>query len=30
VWARRLLERMKEQGLKVRDYVLPRQTPNRA
>ncbi len=30
VWARRLLERMKEQGVKVREFVLARQNPNRA
>lgn len=24
VWARRLLDRMKEQGARVRDFVLPR------
>jgi hypothetical protein len=29
VWARVLLDRMKEQGTKIRDFVLPRQNPNR-
>ncbi len=28
VWARVLLDRMKEQGTKIRDFVLPRQNPN--
>jgi uncharacterized membrane protein HdeD (DUF308 family) len=28
VWARVLLDRMKEQGNKIRDFVLPRQNPN--
>ncbi len=28
VWARVLLERMKEQGTKIRDFVLPRQNPD--
>lgn len=30
VWAQRLLDRVKEQGLKVREYVLARQNPDRA
>jgi uncharacterized protein (TIGR02611 family) len=30
VWARRLLDRMKEQGGRVRDFVLARQDTNRA
>jgi putative transmembrane protein PGPGW len=30
VWARVLLDRMKEQGTKIRDFVLPRQNPDRA
>jgi uncharacterized protein (TIGR02611 family) len=30
VWARRLLDRMKEQGLRLRDTVLPREKPGRA
>lgn len=30
VWARRLLDRMKEQGGRVRDFVLARQDSNRA
>lgn len=29
VWAQRLLDRVKEQGLKVREYVLARQNPDR-
>ncbi|MGA8102290.1 MAG: PGPGW domain-containing protein [Candidatus Acidiferrales bacterium] len=28
VWARVLLDRMKEQGTKIRDFVLPRQHPD--
>lgn len=28
VWARRLLDRMKEQGLRLRDTVMPRQKPD--
>jgi uncharacterized protein (TIGR02611 family) len=28
VWARVLLDRMKEQGTKIRDFVSPRQNPN--
>jgi uncharacterized protein (TIGR02611 family) len=30
VWARRLLDRMKEQGLRLRDSVLPREKPGSA
>jgi hypothetical protein len=30
VWARVLLDRMKEQGAKIRDFVLPRQNPDQA
>jgi uncharacterized protein (TIGR02611 family) len=30
VWARVLLDRMKEQGTKIRDFVLPRQNPDQA
>ena len=30
VWARRLLDRMKEQGLRLRDSVLPRAKPGSA
>lgn len=30
VWARRLLERMKEQGIRLRDSVLPRAKPGSA
>jgi uncharacterized protein (TIGR02611 family) len=28
VWARRLLDRMKEQGIRLRDSVLPRAKPD--
>lgn len=30
VWARRLLDRMKEQGIRLRDSVLPRAKPDNA
>jgi uncharacterized protein (TIGR02611 family) len=30
VWARRLLDRLKEQGVRVRDSVMPREKPNNA
>ena len=30
VWARRLLDRMKQQGVRVREFVLARQNPDRA
>jgi uncharacterized protein (TIGR02611 family) len=30
VWARRLLDRMKQQGLRLRDSVLPREKPGSA
>jgi hypothetical protein len=30
VWARVLLDRMKEQGTKIRDFFLPRQNPDQA
>jgi uncharacterized protein (TIGR02611 family) len=30
VWARRLLDRLKEQGLRIRDSVMPREKPNNA
>jgi uncharacterized protein (TIGR02611 family) len=30
VWARRLLDRMKEQGIRLRDSVLPREKPGNA
>lgn len=30
VWARRLLDRMKEQGTRLRDSVLPRAKPGSA
>ena len=30
VWARRLLDRMKEQGIRLRDSVLPRAKPDSA
>ena len=30
VWARRLLDRMKEQGIRLRDSVLPRPKPGSA
>lgn len=30
VWARRLLDRMKEQGLRLRDSVLPGEKPGNA
>lgn len=30
VWARRLLDRMKEQGVRLRDTVMPRAKPDNA
>jgi uncharacterized protein (TIGR02611 family) len=30
VWARRLLDRMKEQGVRMRDTVMPRAKPDNA
>jgi len=30
VWARRLLDRLKEQGVRIRDTVMPRAKPNNA
>jgi uncharacterized protein (TIGR02611 family) len=30
VWARRLLDRLKEQGLRIRDTVMPREKPGSA
>ena len=30
VWARRLLDRLKEQGVRIRDSVMPREKPNNA
>ena len=30
VWARRLLDRLKEQGLRLRDSVMPREKPGNA
>lgn len=30
VWARRLLDRMKEQGIRLRDSILPRAKPDSA
>ena len=30
VWARRLLDRMKEQGVRLRDTVMPREKPDHA
>ncbi len=30
VWARRLLDRLKEQGVRFRDSVLPREKPDNA
>jgi tellurite resistance protein TerC len=30
VWARRLLDRLKEQGVRIRDSVMPRAKPNNA
>jgi uncharacterized protein (TIGR02611 family) len=30
VWARRLLDRLKEQGVRLRDSVMPREKPNNA
>jgi uncharacterized protein (TIGR02611 family) len=30
VWARRLLDRMKEQGVRIRDTVMPRAKPDNA
>ena len=30
VWARRLLDRLKEQGVRIRDSVTPREKPNNA
>jgi uncharacterized protein (TIGR02611 family) len=30
VWARRLLDRLKEQGERIRDSVMPRAKPNNA
>jgi uncharacterized protein (TIGR02611 family) len=30
VWARRLLDRMKEQGVRLRDTVMPRTKPDNA
>ena len=28
VWARRLLDRLKEQGVRIRDTVMPREKPD--
>lgn len=30
VWARRLLDRLKEQGVRIRDTVMPREKPHHA
>jgi uncharacterized protein (TIGR02611 family) len=30
VWARRLLDRLKEQGVRIRDTVMPREKPGNA
>jgi uncharacterized protein (TIGR02611 family) len=30
VWARRLLDRLKEQGVRIRDSVMPREKPGNA
>jgi uncharacterized protein (TIGR02611 family) len=30
VWARRLLDRLKAQGVRIRDTVMPREKPNNA
>ena len=30
VWAQRLLDRLKEQGVRIRDSVMPREKPNNA
>ena len=30
VWARRLLDRLKQQGVRLRDSVMPREKPNNA
>lgn len=30
VWARRLLDRLREQGVRIRDAVMPREKPNNA
>jgi uncharacterized protein (TIGR02611 family) len=30
VWARRLLDRLKEQGVRIRDTVMPREKPGHA
>jgi hypothetical protein len=30
VWARRLLDRLKEQGVRFRDSVMPREKPDNA
>jgi uncharacterized protein (TIGR02611 family) len=30
VWARRLLDRLKEQGVRIRDTVMPREKPHNA